>query len=86
MLRKATDPYKVQYNYAQLMHNNGFSDAQDLLARVKAWLHTFSYVRPDVAIFDHSPPSWEVSWRSVPWMTEPAPRKSSALKKACTNR
>ena len=54
-LQKAKDPYKVQYIYSQLMHNNGFSDAQDLLARVKAWLHTFSYVRPDVAIFDHSP-------------------------------
>lgn len=54
-LHKAKDPYKVQYNYSQLMHNNGFSDPQDLLARVKAWLHTFSYVRPDVAIFDHSP-------------------------------
>lgn len=54
-LQKAKDPYKVQYIYSQLMHNNGFSDAQALLARVKAWLHTFSYVRPDVAIFDHSP-------------------------------
>jgi UDP:flavonoid glycosyltransferase YjiC (YdhE family) len=55
MLRKATNPYKIQYNYAQLVHNNGFSDPQDLLARVKAWLHLYQYVRPDVAIFDHSP-------------------------------
>ena len=55
MLRKAANPYKIQYNYTQLIHNNGFSDPLDLLARVKAWLHLFQYVRPDVAIFDHSP-------------------------------
>jgi len=55
MLRKATNPYKIQNNYAQLVHNNGFSDPLDLLARVKAWLHLYQYIRPDVAIFDHSP-------------------------------
>src|SRR5262249_2567085 len=55
MLRKAGDPYKVQYNYTQLVHNNGFADATDLLARVKAWLHLFQYFRPDIAIYDHSP-------------------------------
>ena len=55
MLRKAANPYKVQGSFAQLMHNNGFADPQDLLGRVKAWLHLYSYVRPDLAIFDHSP-------------------------------
>ena len=55
MLRKAANPYKVQYNYTQLIHNNGFADPNDLLARVKAWLHLFQYIRPDVTIFDHSP-------------------------------
>ena len=55
MLRKAANPYKVQYNYTQLVHNNGFADPLDLLARVKAWLHLFQYVRPDVTLFDHSP-------------------------------
>jgi UDP:flavonoid glycosyltransferase YjiC (YdhE family) len=55
MLRKAANPYKVQYNYTQLIHNNGFADPNDLLARVKAWLHLFQYIRPDVVIYDHSP-------------------------------
>lgn len=55
MLRKAAKRHKIQYNYAHLMHNNGFADPRDLLARVKAWLHLYRYVRPDLVVFDHSP-------------------------------
>lgn len=54
-LRKVPNPYKVQYNYSQLIHNIGFADPRELLARVKAWLHLFQYVRPELALFDHSP-------------------------------
>ena len=33
------------------------------------------------------PPMWRMSWSwCIPMMTEPAPRKSSALKKACVIR
>lgn len=37
------------------MHNANFSNPQELLARVKAWLHLFRYARPELIIFDHSP-------------------------------
>ena len=40
-----------------------------------------------MGIFRHNPPSWPISWWwCVPMMTAPAPRNSSALKKACVNR
>ncbi len=54
-LRDVPDIHRVQYTFAYLMHNAGFADAQDLFGRVKAWLHIFNYVQPDLAIFDHSP-------------------------------
>ena len=37
-------------------------------------------------ILRHSPPSDSTTCCSVAWMTEPAPRNSSDLKKACVNR
>lgn len=54
-MRPVTNPYRITFNYAQLMHNNGFAEVTDLFGRVKAWQHTYRYVRPDVMVFDHSP-------------------------------
>ena len=54
-VHRVSNPYRITFNYAQLMHNNGFADLTDLFGRVKAWLHIFRYVKPDVMIFDHSP-------------------------------
>ncbi len=54
-VHRVTNPYRITFNYAQLMHNTGFADLQDLFGRVKAWQHIFQYVRPDVMVFDHSP-------------------------------
>ena len=54
-LRNPTQTYRVQYVFAQLAHNAGLGDVTDLFGRLKAWLHIFNYVRPHLAIFDHSP-------------------------------
>jgi len=54
-LRNPGEVYRVQYVYAQLAHNVGLGDTSDLFARMKAWLHIFNYVQPDLAVFDHSP-------------------------------
>lgn len=54
-VRRVTNPYRITFNFAQLMHNNGFADVNDLFGRVKAWQHIFQYVKPDVMVFDHSP-------------------------------
>ena len=37
-------------------------------------------------MYERSPPMRRMSKLCVAWLTEPAPRKSSALKKACVNR
>lgn len=54
-LRNPAQLYRVQYVFAQLAHNAGLGDVADSFGRLKAWLHIFNYVRPHLAIFDHSP-------------------------------
>ena len=42
-------------NYADVLHVSGFSNAQDVAARLNAWQGFFSLTRPDVMIADHAP-------------------------------
>jgi len=41
--------------FAQLLHNIGFCDVDELTTMLGAWRAIFDYVRPDLIIFDHSP-------------------------------
>ena len=42
-------------NFAHLLYNNGFYDADSLKATVQAWRELYETVRPDLIVFDHSP-------------------------------
>lgn len=41
--------------YAELLHNVGWGDADELTALVMAWLNLFDAVRPDVLVLDQAP-------------------------------
>lgn len=41
--------------FAQILHNCGFGDVQELGALAGAWRTAFISVRPDLIVFDHSP-------------------------------
>lgn len=42
-------------NYAEVLLNSGFADAQDLAARLRSWRGICALVRPDLLIADHAP-------------------------------
>jgi hypothetical protein len=42
-------------NFAQILYNNGFHDPAALQFIAKAWRNLYSYVKPDLIVFDHSP-------------------------------
>ena len=42
-------------NYADVLRVSGFSDAQDVAARLNAWRGILNLTRPDVLIADHAP-------------------------------
>jgi UDP:flavonoid glycosyltransferase YjiC (YdhE family) len=42
-------------NYAGILRNTGFHDPAGLLARTKAWQTLFTYLNPDLILFDHAP-------------------------------
>jgi hypothetical protein len=41
--------------FAQILHNCGFGDADELAALANAWRGLYGLIRPDLIIFDHSP-------------------------------
>jgi len=41
--------------FAQILHNCGFGDADELLTLAEAWRKLYDYLQPDLIIFDHSP-------------------------------
>lgn len=41
--------------YAELLHNVGWGDADELAALVSAWRNLFDAVRPDALVLDHAP-------------------------------
>ncbi len=41
--------------FAQILHNCGFGDADELTTLAEAWRKLYDFVRPDLIIFDHSP-------------------------------
>lgn len=55
MMHKVTNPYRNQYSFVHLLHNNGFADRTSLLGLVKAWRHLYDQVHPDLVVFDYSP-------------------------------
>jgi hypothetical protein len=49
------DPIRVACTYADVLYNCGFHDAGQIAALIRAWRSLFDLVRPDLAVFDHSP-------------------------------
>jgi hypothetical protein len=41
--------------FAQILHNCGFGDADELLTLAEAWRKLYDFLQPDLIIFDHSP-------------------------------
>jgi hypothetical protein len=66
MMHNITNPYRVQYNFSHLLHNIGFGEVQNLFGLVKSWRHVYNYVRPDLALFDHSPTAL-LAAKPYPW-------------------
>lgn len=54
-VRFGADQIRVPQTFAQILHNLSFSDARELAALTTAWRHLYSYVKPDLIVFDHSP-------------------------------
>lgn len=49
------NPRAPTQSFSQLIYNNGFSSAQELLGLVSAWKNIFLLTKPDLVFFDHSP-------------------------------
>lgn len=56
-------PFKLQCNFAHILHNIGFNDVRELRARTTAWETLYEFVNPDVIVFDHSPTALLASWQ-----------------------
>jgi hypothetical protein len=41
--------------FAQILHNCGFGDADELATLAEAWRKLYDFIRPDLVIFDHAP-------------------------------
>ncbi|MCZ7646506.1 MAG: tetratricopeptide repeat protein [Planctomycetota bacterium] len=50
-----TKPILQPATYAQMLHNLGYETGEELAGLVRAWRSLYDYVRPDLAVFDHSP-------------------------------
>jgi UDP:flavonoid glycosyltransferase YjiC (YdhE family) len=50
--RHAIEP---AFTFAQILHNSGFGDPDELAALVGAWQFIYRHVAPDLIVFDHSP-------------------------------
>lgn len=55
MMHNVTDPYKLQYNMAHLLHNTGLGEPESVLGLAEAWRRLYRTSEPDLVIFDHSP-------------------------------
>jgi hypothetical protein len=52
---KVPDPIEPAMTYADLLHNVGFAQVEDLRILTRAWRTIFELGRPDVVLCDHSP-------------------------------
>ncbi len=52
---KIPDPIEPATTYADLLHNVGFAQIEDLRILTRAWRTIFGLARPDVVLCDHSP-------------------------------
>lgn len=41
--------------YGHMLFNMGYQHADELAAQVEAWRHLFTFLQPDLLVFDHSP-------------------------------
>jgi UDP-N-acetylglucosamine:LPS N-acetylglucosamine transferase len=48
-------PQQPSRSYPQVLLNVGFADADQLVARMRAWLALFDWVKPDALLVDHGP-------------------------------
>ena len=46
---------RMPVNYADVLRDSGFADANDVAARLAAWQGIFALARPDVLVADHAP-------------------------------
>lgn len=55
MLGKAKDEIKAPHTFAQILHNVGYENVDELAGLAKAWRQLFDQYRPDLILYDHSP-------------------------------
>jgi len=63
LAQRVTLPFKLQCNFAHILHNVGFDDVRELRARTIAWETLYEMVNPDVIVCDHSPTALLASWQ-----------------------
>jgi hypothetical protein len=61
--------------FAQILHNVGFADAEELRTLAEAWRNLYDYVQPDLTLFDHSPTALLAARRSATGVTA-VPRRA----------
>lgn len=66
MMHNIPNPYRIQYNFSQLLHNTGMGELRSLFGLVKAWRHVYQYTQPDLVLFDHSPIAM-LAAKAYPW-------------------
>ena len=49
-------PIQPPVTFSHLLHNCGFADLSELRTMTTAWRNLIRLVRPDLVVFDHSPP------------------------------
>lgn len=52
-------------SYADILISQGFTRADEMIGRVKAWDHLFDLVRPDLVVADHAPTALVAAWISA---------------------
>jgi hypothetical protein len=54
-LNAVRTPFQPPSTFAHILHNIGFSSADELWPLINAWRALFDLVRPDLILFEHSP-------------------------------
>jgi hypothetical protein len=54
-LNAVGEPFRLPSTFAHILHNAGFSSADELRPTVNAWRALYDLVRPDLIVFQHSP-------------------------------
>lgn len=54
-IRPAKNRISPSRTFAQILHNVGFGDPEELRVMAEAWRNLYDSVQPDLIVFDHSP-------------------------------